>query len=503
MSEHLKPASPAVERAVLGTIMGSDWDALTQNLAVLTEHCTIPLHKWMTDHTCRRVSIAIDAACRGEIPGTAASVLDLMAAISWDDAADYLAGRKLWSKGKQDYAGSLLEAAGGANAVLDMIGEGTSAGFLNNVRNLASLRKARDGIEVMRQYAKVLQSGDTRKPVEATIADLVGNLASFASGGRQDRTAADALGQAVLAGETEKARRNAGLSTRASWGLQALDHIVPLRPGSMVVLTAGSGGGKTSLALMAADATQRSAGKGSVLFATQEMTAADLSAIMAARILGISAKSITEGYLDAAERAMVDGLGSQWREKDAMVIRDSAGGPGLTPQAIAGWARMRKIAAGGKLDLIIIDYLGLLACADPRANEYARISAATAAIKSMAISLEVPVLLLAQMNREGTKAARTDGKTDAMPEPRLADLKGSSSVENDADAVVALWRRDVEDAPCRQITACVLKNRRGPLGKIDLLFTGARQEFSELPPAEHFTTPPSESEDLFADKEER
>ena len=188
MSDLLKPCSHAVERAVLGTILASGGDQLARNLAILTDGCSLPLNQWFTDHKCQRVSIAIDAAARGEIAGDAASVLELMASITWSDAADYLAGRKLWSRGVAEYAGSLLEATGGANAVLDMVGEGSDDGLPLGVRKLVSLRQARDGVDVMRRYAKTLQSGDLRVPVEATIAELVGNLASFATGGRQDRT---------------------------------------------------------------------------------------------------------------------------------------------------------------------------------------------------------------------------------------------------------------------------------------------------------------------------
>ena len=317
-------------------------------------------------------------------------------------------------------------------------------------------------------------------------------------GGRQDRTIGDALNHALKAGDAERERRNSGHATHATWGIQELDDAVPLRPGRLVTLTAPTGVGKTSLALEAADHTQRRAGKGSVLFATQEMTASDLSAIIASRITGVPSRAILEGYLDGGERDLVERLGEQWRQQDAMIIRDSAGGPGLTPQAIAGWARMRRIAAGGRLDLIIIDYLQLLASSDPRANEYQRITAATAAIKAMAISQEVPVLLLAQLNREGTRPGRTDGQVDAQPEPRLADLRGSSSIENDSDAVVALWRRDTVESDNRPTTACVLKNRQGKIRQIDLMFNGPRQEFTSISPEKaRIATQPSSTEDLY------
>ena len=159
---------------------------------------------------------------------------------------------------------------------------------------------------------------------------------------------------------------------------------------------------------------------------------------------------------------------------------------------------MRRIAAGGRLDLIIIDYLQLLASSDPRANEYQRITAATAAIKAMAISQEVPVLLLAQLNREGTRPGRTEGKVDAQPEPRLADLRGSSSIENDSDAVVALWRRDTVESDNRPTTACVLKNRQGKIRQIDLMFNGPRQEFTSISPEKsRIATQPSSTEDLY------
>jgi replicative DNA helicase len=124
---------------------------------------------------------------------------------------------------------------------------------------------------------------------------------------------------------------------------------------------------------------------------------------------------------------------------------------------------------GTDLKLLIVDHLHVLAPSSPRQNEYQKLSEATAALKALAMELGVPVLLLAQMNRAGTRQDRdrNGGIEAAPPRPQLADLRGSGTIEQDADAVVFLWAHQGIRASSAPVQVLVEKNRHGPLAEID------------------------------------
>jgi replicative DNA helicase len=279
--------------------------------------------------------------------------------------------------------------------------------------------------------------------------------------------------------------------------MTGLDNEVQLRAGGLYVLAAGPGCGKTSLALHAASATTATSRPGQVLFVSLEMKPADIAGILAGRALGIGADHIRNGTLDGGTRDQVVDLAEKWKNGE-LIVRDSSAG--ATVDGICAWSRMRRNAAGGKLALVIIDYLQLIDSPDPRATEYQRLSYATRRLKQMALEIDAPILLLSQLSRDGTKQTRDkEGKTKASPEPRLADLRGSGSIEQDADAVVALYRTGEEEGEARPMRALILKNRRGRQGAIDLLFYGKTQTFTDTYARadERMASPPSESEDAF------
>jgi replicative DNA helicase len=279
--------------------------------------------------------------------------------------------------------------------------------------------------------------------------------------------------------------------------MAGLDDEVQLRAGGLYVLAAGPGCGKTSLALHAASATAAESKSGQVLFASMEMTPADIAGILAGRALGIGADHIRNGTLDGGTRDQVVEMAKKWKQ-GGVIFRD--GSSGATADGLCAWARAKRNAAGGKLALVVIDYLQLLDSPDPRATEYQRLSYATRRLKQAALEIDAPILLLSQLSRDGTKQTRDrEGKTKASPEPRLADLRGSGSIEQDADAVVALYRTGEEEGEARPMRALILKNRRGRQGAIDLLFYGKTQTFTDTYARtdERMASPPSESEDAF------
>ena len=123
-------------------------------------------------------------------------------------------------------------------------------------------------------------------------------------------------------------------------------------------------------------------------------------------------------------------------------------------------ANAKSAAKGGRLGLIVVDYLQLMEPEDKRAPREQQVAEITKRLKRLAKRLHVPVVLLAQLNRESVKG-------ESRP-PRLSDLRESGAIEQDSDAVILLHRL-TEDDDLRpgepvQVDAIVAKNRSGPSG---------------------------------------
>jgi replicative DNA helicase len=118
-----------------------------------------------------------------------------------------------------------------------------------------------------------------------------------------------------------------------------------------------------------------------------------------------------------------------------------------------------------KLGMIIVDYLQLLSSADSQTPREQQVAEISRGLKAMAKELDLPVLVLSQLNRSSEKENRA---------PRLSDLRESGSIEQDADVVLMLARP--KDADERYQTAAdaadliVAKQRNGPVGELKLTF---------------------------------
>lgn len=138
-------------------------------------------------------------------------------------------------------------------------------------------------------------------------------------------------------------------------------------------------------------------------------------------------------------------------------------------------AMARRLQAEKGLGLIIIDYLQLM---EPRNNMQGlvqQVSEISRSLKSLARELNVPVLALSQLSRA------VEQRSPQVP--RLADLRESGSLEQDADVVLLIYREDryrPETARKNIADIMIAKHRNGPIGKVELYFDNARVSFRNL-----------------------
>jgi replicative DNA helicase len=126
--------------------------------------------------------------------------------------------------------------------------------------------------------------------------------------------------------------------------------------------------------------------------------------------------------------------------------------------------------------LIVVDYLQLLRPENPKEPRYLQVGQSAKRLKELAREANVPVLCLAQLNRE--VETRKDGR------PMLSDLRDSGEIEQDADIVLLLHRLDADDRdPVHRVDLIVAKQRNGPTATVELDYHRAFTRFEERAPA--------------------
>lgn len=162
---------------------------------------------------------------------------------------------------------------------------------------------------------------------------------------------------------------------------------------------------------------------------------------------------------------------------DAKLYIDDKSGPTISYIR----AKARRMKREHNIGLICIDYLGLIKSLSKQ-SQYSRereIAEISAGVKGMAKDLGIPVILLAQLNREVEKRS---GKGSKAARPRMSDLKDSGAIEADADIIGLLSRDDYqasEDAEAVEGLSCLdlVKNRNGATGPIPLTFVADLMRF--------------------------
>lgn len=233
--------------------------------------------------------------------------------------------------------------------------------------------------------------------------------------------------------------RNPQKHVSISTGFEELDfHTGGLFPGDYIVLAARAGLGKSQVGLQMAQSAGRIA---PVLLCPVEMHYKQLLDRMVAQRVGVPIRQIRSGgYTDELnDRIFGEALPSVYESGIYLLAlnNDIIDTPIITSTLIGTMARHMKSAYG--LGLIIIDYIGLL---DPIAGDEKRqrsdqVRHISRRIKVMANSLEVPVIAIAQINREAER--RADKR------PQMSDLRESGGLEEDADGVWLLYRDDYYD----------------------------------------------------------
>ncbi len=257
-------------------------------------------------------------------------------------------------------------------------------------------------------------------------------------------------------------------------GVYGLDRILNgLQKSDLIIVAARPGVGKTSLSMNIVNYAAIHKNASCAIFSL-EMPRIQLAQRSLCSVARVSMEKALNGKLTVNEWKALWGANEKLNKAKIFVDDSSLN----TPAQIL--SKCRRLKAEHGLDLIMIDYLQLMNGGGKNDNRQQEISEISRSLKVMARELNVPVIVLSQLNRA------VEGRTGPAKVPMLSDLRESGSIEQDADIVLFIHKPDLPaDAPeeLKQNPICeivIAKHRNGALGNVKVKWIGNITTFVNL-----------------------
>ena len=241
-----------------------------------------------------------------------------------------------------------------------------------------------------------------------------------------------------------------------------------LQPGDLIIVAGRPSMGKTAFSMNIAENVAIETGLPVAVF-SMEMGGAQLVMRMLGSVGRLDQHILRTGKLgDEDWQKLTYAIG---KLSDAPMYIDET--PALTALELRARARRLARQHGGKLGLIVIDYLQLMSGSGRNDNRTAELGEISRGLKGLAKELQVPVIALSQLSRAVEQ--RTDKR------PMMSDLRESGAIEQDADLIIFMYREayykpDEVDLK-NQAEAIIGKHRNGPTGRVRLAFIGQYAKF--------------------------
>jgi replicative DNA helicase len=331
----------------------------------------------------------------------------------------------------------------------------------------------REIIKVCTEFAA--RSYDEQDDVSSLLNDVEAKIFAIAQDRLKEKTL-DLQAQLMLAIKSieELYNRRGGITGLPS-GFAEFDKMTDgLHPGEMIVIAARPSMGKTALAMNIAEHVALEAKQPVAVFSL-EMSSSQLVQRLLCSRARVNLANVRNGFLQNSDFAALTNAASKLAESK-MFIDDSHDLSILELKA-----KCRRMKAQHNIQAVFIDYLQLLRSTSRRAqdNRQLEIAEISSGVKGLAKELNVPIVVLAQLNRN------PEGRTgESKGRPRLSDLRESGSIEQDADLVGLLVREeyyaDTEEDKKEsegKATLIIAKQRNGPVGDVPLTFLKEHTRF--------------------------
>jgi replicative DNA helicase len=258
--------------------------------------------------------------------------------------------------------------------------------------------------------------------------------------------------------------------TGVTTGFHDLDRLTAgLQPSDLIIVAARPSVGKTALCLnMAVNAALH--GHVGVAVFSLEMAKEQLALRMLCSEARIDLGSVRTGRINDGQLGEI-AHAAHVLAAAPIYIDDT---PALSVLELRAKARRLKRDPDTKLGLIMVDYLQLMRGSESKDSREQEISEISRSLKALAKELNVPVLALSQLNR------KVEDRNP--PIPRLADLRESGAIEQDADVIAFIYRDAAydEDSAKKGLTEIIIaKQRNGPTGSVELTFIREYTRFED------------------------
>lgn len=355
----------------------------------------------------------------------------------------------------------------GSQVTSNMLSQMTSAAPIASVVNVARKVKAMSNRRAIMQASTELfsQAADLTTDVMAAANDaarVVDHvLSGRASAGRQNL-------RDIVAGMVAKAMTGEKVRTIPT-PFRDLNFITGgLHSGEMITLAGRPGTGKTALALNVASSAMFAGNRVGIF--SLEMSQESLAERLCAATMSINAQAFRTRNFNHGELLLIQEFQNCADTMPAKIF-DS---PRVDPDLIRAECRKWKRQEG--LDLVVIDYLQLIQSTSTKReqNREREVAEISRSIKQLAIELDLPIILLAQLNRSV--------ETREDKSPRLSDLRESGSIEQDSDMVWFLspWNTANAGIPVVDVKLTVAKSRSSATGHVMLRYVRRFLRFDEV-----------------------
>lgn len=367
---------------------------------------------------------------------------------------------------------------------------------LDNVGNLAYLAQlAQDTPSAanITAYADIVRERSVLRQLIDVGNDIA--RAAFEPQGRDSKALLDHAEQQVFAIADQGNRRQRGFVSITKVLTTTLDHLDTLlnseshitgvatgfnefddltsglQRSDLIIIAGRPSMGKTSFAMNVVEHVAMTREEPVAVF-SMEMPAEQIATRMIASLGRVELQKLRSGRIGDADWPRINSAVSLLSQQSKLFVDDT---PGLTPSELR--ARARRLKREHGLSLLVVDYIQLMQLAETTENRATELSEISRSLKGLAKELDVPVVVLSQLNR--SLEQRTDKR------PVMSDLRESGAIEQDADVIVFIYRDEVydEDSP-QKGTAEILvrKQRNGPTGTVRLTFLGQHTRFENFAP---------------------
>ena len=350
--------------------------------------------------------------------------------------------------------------------------ETTESYLFNLVDSVPTVANVESFVTVLREKSIARDLYDTTVKInkkvltgEEAIGDIlaeteleVKNIANRQSLGNMENIS---VGMDKVFGMIEENRQRAGTLIGLDTGFDRLnEYTLGFQPGELIILAARPGVGKSAFALNVTRKMAHNTGA-HIAFFSLEMSTEQLIMRLLSTASNVPLSAIRKGEISEDDSTKL--LGGRILLDRLNIYMDVTASTNVEDLKI----QCRKLHREGKLDFIVIDYLQLLNVnkENGKMSEYDKVTYISRALKLLALELKIPILALSQLSRNPEKGTKK--------EPQISDLRGSGSIEQDADIILLLYPNDPNDRGDRVVTLDVAKNRQGETGKIDLFFRAA------------------------------